>query len=79
MRNLEVRRIAVVGGVDVLTVLPSDKTDETAKPTDLSRRMARNVQHILKMESHFDWVADPAAGSYFIENLTEKLLEGMRF
>ncbi len=68
---------AVIGGVDVLTVLPSDKTNETAKPTDFSRRMARNVQHILKMESHFDWVADPAAGSYFIEGLTEKLLEGL--
>ncbi len=68
---------AVIGGVDVLTVLPSDKTNDEAKPTDFSRRMARNVQHILKMESHFDWVADPAAGSYFIENLTQKLLEGM--
>jgi methylmalonyl-CoA mutase len=70
---------AVIGGVNVLTVLPSDKTNEEAKPTEFSRRMARNIQHILKMESHFDWVADPAAGSYFIEELTEKLLEGMRF
>jgi methylmalonyl-CoA mutase len=39
--------------------------------------MARNVQHILKLESHFDWVSDPAAGSYFIEKLTSKLLENM--
>ena len=69
---------AVIGGVDVLTVLPSDKTSDEAKPTDFSRRMARNVQHILQLESHFDWVADPAAGSYFIENLTERLLDGMR-
>ncbi|MBI1226792.1 MAG: hypothetical protein GC192_16270 [Bacteroidetes bacterium] len=69
---------AVIGGVDVLTVLPNEKTSDEAKPSDFSRRMARNVQHILKMESHFDWVADPAAGSYFIENLTEKLLAGMR-
>ena len=68
---------AIIGGIDVLTVLPSDKTSEEAKPSDFSRRMARNVQHILKMESHFDWVADPAAGSYFIEGLTEKLLRGM--
>ncbi len=68
---------AVVGGVDALTVMPSDMTSGDAQPTDFSRRMARNVQHILKMESHFDWVADPAAGSYFIENLTSKLLEGM--
>jgi methylmalonyl-CoA mutase len=69
---------AVVGGVESLTVMPSDMTSGDAQPTDFSRRMARNVQHILKMESHFDWVADPAAGSYFIESLTEKLLVGMR-
>lgn len=69
---------AVIGDVDVLTVLPSDKISDEAKPTDFSRRMARNVQHILKLESHFDWVADPAAGSYFIENLTEKLLAGIQ-
>lgn len=69
---------AVVGGVDALAVLPSEKTSEEAKPSDFSRRMARNVQHILKMESHFDWVADPGAGSYFVENLTEKLRIGMR-
>ena len=68
---------AVICGVDVLMVQPSNMTEENANPTDFSRRMARNVQHILKLESHFDWVADPAAGSYFIENLTEKLLEGM--
>jgi methylmalonyl-CoA mutase len=69
---------AVIGGVDVLTVLPSDKTSEADKPTDFSRRMARNVQHILKMESHFDWVADPGAGSYFIEGLTAQLMVCMR-
>lgn len=69
---------AVIGGVDVLTVLPNEKINDEAKPSDFSRRMARNVQHILKLESHFDWVNDPAAGSYFIENLTEKLLESMR-
>lgn len=68
---------AVIGDVDVLTVLPSDKISDEAKPTDFSRRMARNVQHILKLESHFDWVSDPAAGSYFIEKLTSKLLENM--
>lgn len=68
---------AVIGGVDVLTVLPSDKVSEDAKPTDFSRRMARNVQHILIMESHFDWVCDPAAGSYFMEEMTAKLMVGM--
>ncbi len=62
---------AVIGGADRLTILPSDAF--TGNTTEFSRRIARNVQHILKMESHFDWVTDPAAGSYFVENLTAKL------
>lgn len=66
---------AVIGGADRLTVLPSDVTEAHAQATDFSRRMARNVQHILKMENYFDRVADPAAGSYFLENLTVKLAE----
>jgi methylmalonyl-CoA mutase len=32
--------------------------------------LARNQQLLLKEESHFDKVIDPAAGSYYIENLT---------
>ena len=62
---------AVIGGADRLTVLPSD--DFTAQSSGFARRVARNVQHILKMESHLDWVADPVAGSYFVEDLTVKL------
>jgi methylmalonyl-CoA mutase len=42
-------------------------------PTDFADRIARNQQLILKEEAHFDKVADPAAGSYYIENLTESL------
>jgi methylmalonyl-CoA mutase len=61
---------AVTGGVDRLTVLPPDGAPGKA---GFSRRIARNVQHILKMESYLDRVADPAAGSYFIEDLTNRL------
>ncbi|TAK49128.1 MAG: hypothetical protein EPO28_00965 [Saprospiraceae bacterium] len=61
---------AIIGGAGRLTVSPPDSSPAKA---GFSRRIARNVQHILKMESHLDRVADPAAGSYFIENLTNKL------
>lgn len=61
---------AVLGGVDRLTVLPANESFENA--TEFTRRIARNVQHLLKMESHLDRVADPAAGSYYIEKLTTK-------
>ncbi len=64
---------AVIGGADRLTILPADAFQ--GESTSFFRRMARNVQHILKMESHLDWVSDPAAGSYFIEDLTLKIAQ----
>ena len=62
---------AAIGGADRLTILPGDAFQ--GRSTDFARRIARNVQHILQMESHLDQVVDPAAGSYYIEILTEKL------
>ncbi len=62
---------AALAGVDFLEVLPFDFAYRV--PNDFSRRIARNVQSILKKESRFDQVVDPAAGSYYIETLTEKI------
>ena len=59
---------AALAGVDSMTVTPFDKTYDA--PNEFSERMARNQQLLLKEESHFDKVIDPAAGSYYIENLT---------
>ena len=59
---------AALAGVNSITVTPFDKTYET--PDDFSERIARNQQLLLKEECHFNKVVDPAAGSYFIENLT---------
>ncbi|MEM6724229.1 MAG: methylmalonyl-CoA mutase family protein [Bacteroidota bacterium] len=62
---------AVLGGIHSLDVLPANVRQEA--PTAFTRRIARNVQHLMKSESHLDWVSDPAAGSYYLENLTTKL------
>ncbi|KAA6334402.1 Methylmalonyl-CoA mutase, partial [termite gut metagenome] len=59
---------AALAGVDSITVTPFDKAYQA--PDELSERLARNQQLLLKEESHFDKVIDPAAGSYYIENLT---------
>ncbi len=59
---------AALAGVDSMTVVPFDKTYSI--PDEFSERLARNQQLLLKEESHFDKVIDPAAGSYYIENLT---------
>lgn len=64
---------AIISGVDSLTVMPYNEVYE--KPTDFSERIARNQQLLLKEESYFDKVVDPAAGSYYIENLTEAIAE----
>lgn len=64
---------ASIAGVDSLEVLPFDYTFRA--PGEFSNRIARNVQSILKEESHFDKVVDPSAGSYFIENLTQSISE----
>jgi methylmalonyl-CoA mutase len=64
---------AVIGGCDSLTIPPFDSVDENKE--SFSDRIAHNVQLILKEESYFDKVVDPAKGSYFIENLTSELVE----
>ncbi len=64
---------AILGGTDSLTVEPYDITFR--QPDEFSERIARNQQLILKEESYFDRVADPSAGSYYIEKLT-RLIAG---
>jgi methylmalonyl-CoA mutase len=62
---------AILGGTDSLTVEPFDVVFR--QPGEFSERIARNQQLILKEEAYFDKVIDPAAGSYYIENLTSMI------
>jgi methylmalonyl-CoA mutase len=64
---------AALGGAHSITVLPFNAIYEN--PTDFSERIARNQQILLKEESYLDKVSDPAAGSYYIENLTASLID----
>jgi methylmalonyl-CoA mutase len=64
---------AILGGTDSLTVEPYDVIFRD--PSEFSERIARNQQIILKEESYFDKVADPGAGSYYIEKLTSLLAD----
>ncbi len=63
---------AVIGGTDSLTVKPFDAV--YASQTPFSERIARNIQIIIKEESYFDKIIDPASGSYYIENLTDSII-----
>jgi len=65
---------AVSGGADRLYIYPSDLREHPAG-TPFSRRIALNTQHLMQVESYMDQVADPAAGSYFLEAITQQLAE----
>jgi len=65
---------SIIAGIDSLTVGPFNEVYE--KPDDFSERIARNQQLLLKEESYLDQVADPSAGSYYIESLTESIADG---
>lgn len=62
---------AVLGGVDSLHVAAFDEASGSGDA--FSRRIARNVQLVLKHECHFDHVADPAGGSWYVEKLTAEV------
>ncbi len=63
---------AVLGGADVMTVHPHDIL---TGPSESSVRFARNIQLVMREETHVDKVIDPAGGSYFIETLTAELVD----
>ncbi len=64
---------ALLGGTDSLLVSPFNSSFEQAD--DFSERIARNTQIILNEEAYFDKSVDPAAGSYYIESLTNSIAE----
>ncbi|MFI3306199.1 MAG: methylmalonyl-CoA mutase family protein [Rikenellaceae bacterium] len=64
---------AALSGVESLEVLPFNHSYE--KADTFSKRIARNVELLLKHESHFDQVVDPAGGSYYIETLTQSIAD----
>ena len=64
---------AAIGGSDSISLQPFDVAYKESD--EFSRRISRNVQVILKEEAFMDRVVDPAAGSYYIENLTNSIAE----
>jgi methylmalonyl-CoA mutase len=62
---------AALGGTQSLHTNALDEA--TALPTEFSARIARNTQLILQEETGITHVADPLAGSYYVEALTAEL------
>ncbi|MCA2222432.1 methylmalonyl-CoA mutase subunit beta [Nonomuraea aurantiaca] len=64
---------AGVGGADAVTVQPFDAC--LGLPDAFARRMARNTQALLLEEAGAGRVADPAAGSWYVERRTADLAD----
>ena len=64
---------AILGGANAITNLPYDALYH--KDNEFGDRIARNQLLILKHESYFNKVNNPADGSYYIENITNQLAE----
>ncbi|MBL4627348.1 MAG: methylmalonyl-CoA mutase [Roseicyclus sp.] len=64
---------AVLGGTQSLHTNSFDEA--IALPTEFSSRIARNTQLILQEETGVTKVVDPLAGSYYVESLTNELIE----
>ncbi len=64
---------AVLGGADTVCNMPYDELYH--KSNEFGERIARNQLLILKHESYFDTVSNPADGAYYIESLTDELAE----
>jgi methylmalonyl-CoA mutase len=67
---------AVLGGTQSLHTNAFDEA--LALPTDFSARIARNTQLVIQEETGITKVVDPLAGSYYIETLTNQLVEEAR-
>ncbi|PQM58168.1 MAG: methylmalonyl-CoA mutase [Rhodobacteraceae bacterium] len=64
---------AVLGGTQSLHTNALDEA--MGLPTEFSARIARNTQIILQEETGIAKVVDPLAGSYYVESLTNELIE----
>jgi methylmalonyl-CoA mutase len=62
---------AVLGGADLVTPVTFDEA--LGPPSALGRRIARNTALVLREESYLGRVLDPAAGSYYLETMTDEL------
>ncbi|PJJ47897.1 methylmalonyl-CoA mutase family protein [Hymenobacter chitinivorans] len=62
---------AVLGGATAVSVAPFDRIYQS--PNEFSSRLARNLPVILREEAGLNRVADPAAGSYYLETITDQL------
>lgn len=73
LRHTTAAMSAVIGGAEAIAIDAFDRLETANSKT--GSRLARNIQFLLKKESYLDQVQDAGGGSYYLEDLTEKLAE----
>ncbi len=73
MRTTIEAMAAMLGGTQSLHTNALDEA--IALPTDFSARIARNTQIVLQEETGMTRVIDPLGGSYYVESLTQQLVD----
>jgi methylmalonyl-CoA mutase len=73
MRTTIEAMAAMLGGTQSLHTNALDEA--IALPTDFSARIARNTQIVIQEETGMTKVVDPLGGSYYIEALTQELVD----
>ncbi len=73
MRTTIEAMAAMLGGTQSLHTNALDEA--IALPTDFSARIARNTQIVIQEETGMCNVVDPLGGSYYIESLTQQLVD----
>ncbi|MES2495854.1 MAG: methylmalonyl-CoA mutase [Pseudomonadota bacterium] len=73
MRTTIEAMAAMLGGTQSLHTNALDEA--IALPTDFSARIARNTQIVIQEETGMTKVVDPLGGSYYIESLTQELVD----
>ncbi|WP_428623616.1 methylmalonyl-CoA mutase, partial [Sedimenticola sp.] len=76
MRTTIEAMAAVLGGTQSLHTNAFDEA--LALPTDNSARIARNTQLVIQEETGITKVVDPLAGSYYVESLTQSMVDEAR-
>ena len=76
MRTTIEAMAAVLGGTQSLHTNSFDEA--LALPTDFSARIARNTQLVIQEETGITNVVDPLAGSYYVESLTNSMVQEAR-
>ncbi|WP_419807568.1 methylmalonyl-CoA mutase [Sphingomonas sp.] len=74
MRTTIEAMAAMLGGTQSLHTNALDEA--IALPTDFSARIARNTQIVIQEETGMTKVVDPLGGSFYVESLTQSLVDG---